>query len=322
VADRGRRDRQPSASPLALPPPEPRISCLALGRACIKDLVGARPDPTLLGSTGTDDTLIRSSASTDDTLIRGRGANDTLVRPSRDSDTLLGPTSGAADTSLGPRAPATVHTGGAAGRGASLMEGLSFRKATPMDTERIAAIINDPPGQEAVAIAGCVEAARELGMALVRLPDGPQGWQRTVVGELDGEVVGVLQTGSVDFSLTPRLALLALRVFGVGIVSVLGRARARQRVEPKAPEGAYNIIELHVDPAFRNRGVGGALLDHAEEEACRAGYRRMCLTTTTINAARRLYERHGFRVVETLTDAAYERYTGIAGRHLMVKELT
>jgi len=47
----------------------------------------------------------------------------------------------------------------------------------------------------------------------------------------------------------------------------------------------------------------------------------MSLTTTTINPARRLYERHGFHVVETKTDGAYERYTGIAGRHLMVKEL-
>jgi len=76
-----------------------------------------------------------------------------------------------------------------------------------------------------------------------------------------------------------------------------------------------------VDPRHRNRGIGGAMLDHAEEEARRRGHRLMSLTTTTANPARHLYERHGFRVVETLTDAAYERYTGIAGRHLMVKEL-
>ncbi len=48
----------------------------------------------------------------------------------------------------------------------------------------------------------------------------------------------------------------------------------------------------------------------------------MSLITTTTNPARRLYERHGYRVVETRADAAYERYTGIAGRYLMVKELT
>ncbi len=39
------------------------------------------------------------------------------------------------------------------------------------------------------------------------------------------------------------------------------------------------------------------------------------------NPARRLYERHRFRVVETRTDADYERYSGVEGRVLMVKEL-
>lgn len=47
----------------------------------------------------------------------------------------------------------------------------------------------------------------------------------------------------------------------------------------------------------------------------------MALTTTTANPARRLYERHGYRVVETRTDTVYERYTGIQGRHRMVKDL-
>jgi ribosomal protein S18 acetylase RimI-like enzyme len=47
----------------------------------------------------------------------------------------------------------------------------------------------------------------------------------------------------------------------------------------------------------------------------------MSLTTHTANPARRLYERHGFWVVETRTDTDYERYTGIEGRFLMVKEL-
>ena len=47
----------------------------------------------------------------------------------------------------------------------------------------------------------------------------------------------------------------------------------------------------------------------------------MSLTTSTANPARRLYERHGFRVVETRTDTAYKRYTEIDGRYLMVKDI-
>jgi hypothetical protein len=47
----------------------------------------------------------------------------------------------------------------------------------------------------------------------------------------------------------------------------------------------------------------------------------MSLGTTITNPARHLYERHGFRVVETKTDPSYERYTGIPGRILMMKDL-
>jgi len=43
--------------------------------------------------------------------------------------------------------------------------------------------------------------------------------------------------------------------------------------------------------------------------------------TATSNPARRLYERHGFVVVETKTDPEYERGVGAEGRILMVKAL-
>jgi len=89
----------------------------------------------------------------------------------------------------------------------------------------------------------------------------------------------------------------------------------------KAPVDAYVIAELHVDPPYRNRGIGRAMLRYAEEEARRKGCSVMSLVTHTSNPARRLYERHGFQVVETRTDPDYERYTGIEGRLLMVKEL-
>jgi ribosomal protein S18 acetylase RimI-like enzyme len=133
----------------------------------------------------------------------------------------------------------------------------------------------------------------------------------------------VLQTTtSGDFPVTPALVLLAIRTAGLGVFAALPRLMARRRVDISPPEGAYHIAELHTHPALRNRGIGGALLDYAEREARWAEQRLMSLNTTTINPARRLYERHGFRVTETRTDPIYERITGIAGRHLMVKELT
>jgi len=204
------------------------------------------------------------------------------------------------------------------------MDGLTIRKATPGDTNRIAHLFGGDPGDEAIGIAGDAGRARQFGMAMVRLPNSPQGWKRTVVAELSGQVVGIIQGGPdvPGVKATPRLVYVGLHVFGpIGLVRLLPRLRARQRVQPVPPPNSYYVAEIDVDPAYRNAGVGGALLDYAEVEARSAGCRLMSLTTTTINPARRLYERHGFRVMETRTDAAYKSYTGIEGRLLMVKEL-
>lgn len=207
------------------------------------------------------------------------------------------------------------------------MEGLTFRQATPADAERIAEIIAGDPGREAIGIAGDVDRARAMGMVIARMegmPAGRRGLENTVLAELHGETVGIVHAGSEPggFKITPAVALAAMRIFGpLGAVRLLPRVRARGRVDIPPPAGAYLVGELDVDPRYRNRGIGGALLDRAEAQAHAGGYRQMSLVTTTINPARRLYERHGFRVVETRTDPDYERYTGIEGRVRMVKEL-
>jgi ribosomal protein S18 acetylase RimI-like enzyme len=72
---------------------------------------------------------------------------------------------------------------------------------------------------------------------------------------------------------------------------------------------------------MRGVGIGAALLAEIERRARAAERVALSLSTTTSNPARRLYERAGFRVVETLDDPAYRVLTGIAGRVLMVKRL-
>ena len=209
-----------------------------------------------------------------------------------------------------------------------MMEGLTVRKATPGDTDRIAEIMHGEPMPEAVSLAfGDPELARALGSALIRMPKSPMGWERTVFAVNDDKPAGMLQADASEVTsaslMKPGVLFRLLRIFGpVKLVRGLPRVRIRARLNFAYPAGAYIVHELHVDPAYRNRGIGGALLDYAEAEARRLGHARMALSTTTSNPARRLYERHGFRVVDTRTDPAYERYTGIAGRHLMVKELT
>ena len=208
------------------------------------------------------------------------------------------------------------------------MEGLMIRKAVATDLDRIVEIMYGEPMPEAVGLAfGDPGLARALGSALIRMPKSPMGWERTVFAVNDEKPVGMLQADAREVTsaslMKPGVLFRLLRIFGpVKFVRGLPRVRIRARVNSAYPAGAYIVHELHVDPAYRNRGIGGALLDYAEAEARRLGHARMALSTTTSNPARRLYERHGFRVVETRTDSSYERMTGIAGRHLMVKELS
>lgn len=62
--------------------------------------------------------------------------------------------------------------------------------------------------------------------------------------------------------------------------------------------GEAELGDLAVDPQRRRRGVGSGLLAAALEEAARRGARAVFLEVRDSNrAARRLYERGGFRVV-------------------------
>jgi GNAT superfamily N-acetyltransferase len=64
--------------------------------------------------------------------------------------------------------------------------------------------------------------------------------------------------------------------------------------------GAPVLEKIYVEPAEQNRGVGTAMLDKAKELRPDG----LCLWVFQKNkGARRLYERHGFRVVK-LTDGA------------------
>jgi ribosomal protein S18 acetylase RimI-like enzyme len=189
---------------------------------------------------------------------------------------------------------------------------------------RIVEIVAGEPGPEALGLTGSVKAGRRLGMGVYQIRPFTEAWQQTTLAEAGGEVVGVLMSGSQveSLGLSAALVWMALRALGpLGLLRFRPRINARSRVQPRSVEGAYHIGELDVDPRYRNRGIGGALLGLAETEARNGGYAQMSLTTTTSNPARHLYERHGFRVVETKTDAEYERYTGIQGRVLMVKDL-
>lgn len=82
------------------------------------------------------------------------------------------------------------------------------------------------------------------------------------------------------------------------IIIVSGERSGAIQVDRSGEE--IRIVDIAVLPAFRNQGIGSAVLASLIAEANR-GTVRLALTVSKSNAhARRLYERLGFRVAEDL----------------------
>ena len=201
---------------------------------------------------------------------------------------------------------------------------LMMRRASRDDLDAILRIRGGAPSDEMVGMAGgdALRACR-FRDGLLRISYDDDTIMHTTLAVGDGETLGLLQAGpEMSAAISARIVVLTVRVFGpLGALGLLSREKARRRVSFDAPSDTYHIAELHVDERWRGHGIGAAMLAHAERAARLERYGEMSLTTTMSNPARRLYERTGFRTVETRTDPEYERITGIPGRVLMTKAL-
>lgn len=86
------------------------------------------------------------------------------------------------------------------------------------------------------------------------------------------------------------------RVFVFRDGTVLAGMVTVQTIVSTACGGDVLLMEdLIVRPAYRNNGIGAALLEHVICFAQHAGYRRITLLTDIVNTdAQRFYARHGF----------------------------
>ena len=82
----------------------------------------------------------------------------------------------------------------------------------------------------------------------------------------------------------------------------------------------YNVV---VTAAWRGKGLGDRLLDYLHAEASRRGKRRVLLDVVATNMyARRLYERHGYRVLRRRFGLLSLLRLGVPPRLLMCKPLS
>jgi ribosomal protein S18 acetylase RimI-like enzyme len=203
---------------------------------------------------------------------------------------------------------------------------ITYRAATADDSDLLADIELGDEQQVTTQVAMRLYGIErfDVARALFRMTwRAADNWRRSQIAMEGPEPVGVIQTGSSSMKLTPQIVLAALRALGPGaLLRLPWRLRLERRVSPMNPPDAFIVAELHVAPASRGRGIGQAMLEHAESEAREGGYRRLALHTLTNNPARRLYERFGFRVAQTCVDDEFRRLTGSDGNVLMVKDLS
>lgn len=113
-----------------------------------------------------------------------------------------------------------------------------------------------------------------------------------------------------------------LRIYGLfDAISTL-RWVVPSYVPPDALPDEYHIAHLAVATAFRRQGIGRKLLDYAEEMARSHGLNKCSLEVSLDNqAARALYDSHGYKVAGTFVNKKHlERY-GISGYERRVKVL-
>jgi len=201
-----------------------------------------------------------------------------------------------------------------------MVDSAVVRPARAEDLDAIVAIQHSKPTAEIIGLAGSPSRARRLGRALA-LSDGILDPDRPVVvidGAVDPVAFMSYSIGPTDSGkLSPGLIVRAMAALGPGVVRLPHRLAVLRRVRIVAPEHSFYIAELHVHPEHRGQGLGGQLLSWSSRKCVELGLEQRSLVTGASNPAIHLYERHGFTIVETTTDAEYERIFGRAGRVLM-----
>jgi len=151
----------------------------------------------------------------------------------------------------------------------------------------------------------------EVGRKRAMREEGGFSYRNAWIAERDGAVVGAL----VGYRLDEEIDMS-------GIAEVPAAFQPLMELEAEAPGSWYvNVLAVHAE--YRGKGIGGALLDHADHMAVTLGSRSMSIIFESENhAARRLYETKGFAVTARRPRVAFETdRTGSAEWLLMVKDL-
>lgn len=185
-----------------------------------------------------------------------------------------------------------------------------IRKATPADIPALTGFVAMAESEVLVHFAGTTDMDKALAMLRGFIEDPvPNRYspQFHLVAEVDGVAAGSVVCFPADRQ--PELDTVILKA-----LNAMGRKLDRLFFEGEP--GTFYLSTMGVDPAFRGRGVGSALMAAAEAEGASQGFGRASLLVADEKPrVKGLYERVGYRV------AGRARMVGV-GYLRMVKDLS
>jgi len=197
---------------------------------------------------------------------------------------------------------------------------LGIRVATPDDASFAASMIHLSMDSLADHLFGQkAESIDEVIAKLFERNAGRFGYKDAFIAELEDEAVGLLiairglDVNRRNFETIPHLVSVLGLIKAIGFIWRTVRLPGGREAE----DDELYIANLGVVPSMQGRSLGSQLLAYAERLAREYNLRKCSLIVGWNNtSARRLYERIGYQVVETVKDEI-----GHQGYYRMVKVL-
>ena len=176
---------------------------------------------------------------------------------------------------------------------------IAIRPAIRSDARACARLIVEPSGG-INAILGDRRAALRAARAAFLVGDTGLGWNRSLVADEGGIVVGLAARlpGSEWSRLRVRTGLAMLVGARGRAHRLVWRGAVYDRAVPTIPADVLYVMSLAVLPGRRGRGIGAALLARVGEEAAGLGVRAVALDVDAGNGRGiASYRREGFEPV-------------------------
>lgn len=199
---------------------------------------------------------------------------------------------------------------------------LRIRPARPVDLPGLAAVLHDAFSDKMRAVFGRdPEKVRAL---LETLYAGPlrRGYDGILVAEQDGRVVGTLTIEPLHHTLEEHRLFEARAIEQLGLLRMVWASWLLWLMSHHPAPGEAYIGDMGVAPDCQGRGIGGRLVQAAEEWALAHDCERLTLWVAATNApAIRVYERAGLSIVRSRSSLLTGWALGVRHWHFMEKRL-